>query len=458
MGTPEREQAASAARQEAARLTALDIHGIALTWVDTAGLTRVKAVPTARLAHAARWGVGMSPVFDVLLSDDSAVTSAHAGYPAGDPRLFPDLDRLTVLAAQPGWAWAPADRRAQDGSPYPACQRRFARRMTGLAAERGLRLRMGFATEWTLTTRPAAPGETPTAPAPVEDAGPGPAYGMTRVVELSDYLGDVLRALSAQDVAVLQLHPEYSPGRFEVSTAAADPVSAADDVVLVRETVRAVAARHGLSASFAPVGRVGLPGNGAHLHLSLWRDGKNLCRDGGGPGAMTPTCEAFLAGVLRELPALLALGAPLPASYLRLVPSRWAGAHHCWGVENREAALRFVPGPPDDPEAANAEITCFDAAANPYLLTGAVVAAGLAGLDDRLTLPDPVAGDPADGGVPHLPTSLPAALEHFGRSVVLRAALGDPLFEAVLAVRRGEIALAGEQGPQDLADALRHHY
>jgi glutamine synthetase len=258
---------------------------------------------------------------------------------------------------------------------------------------------------------------------------------------------------------VLQLHPEYAPGQFEVSVEAADPVEAADLAVLVRETVRAVSVRHGLAAWFGPAVAAGGIGNGAHLHLSLWRDGRNLCRGGDGPYGMTALCESFLAGVLEALPALLAVGAPSPASYLRLQPSRWAGVFQCWGLENREAAIRFITGAPDATGAANAEIKCFDAAANPYLLVGTVIAAGLAGIDAGRSLPPPVAGDPAlTGGQIRLPTSLPAALEHFERSAVLREALGDPLFEAIVAVRRAEAELFDSVPPQDIAAATRGRY
>ncbi|MFI9201268.1 glutamine synthetase [Streptomyces sp. NPDC053048] len=447
----QRERAESAARQAAAQLTARDVRGVALTWVDNAGISRVKAVPTSRLAHAARWGVGASPSFDVYLVDDSAVTSRHIGGPDGDLRLFPDLDRLTVLAAQPGWAWAPVDRYEQQGVPYVACQRGFARRMADAAQARGLRLSMGFETEWVVTH---ANGHEPP-----RYACSGPAYGMTRMIELSDYLRDVLDALTAQRVEVLQIHPEYSPGQFEVSVAPTDPVDAADLSVLVRETIRAVSLRHGLDASFAPVVEPGGVGNGAHLHLSLWQDERNLCRGGDGPCGMTRECEAFLAGVLRELPALLALGAPTPASYLRLEPSRWAGVYQCWGLEAREAALRFITGAPDDVLGANAEVKCFDPAANPYLVTGAVIAAGLAGLDEGLVLPAPAAGDPAvTGGQVRLPTSLAEALEHFERSELLRTALGDPLFEAIAAVRAGEVKLFEGLAPKDIASATRRRY
>ncbi|MGK5732134.1 glutamine synthetase [Streptomyces sp. URMC 124] len=463
MDAPPHEAAASAARQEAARLTAMDVHGVALTYVDNAGITRVKAVPTARLAHAAQWGVGMSPVFDVYLSDDSAVTSAHIGGPDGDLRLFPDLGRLTVLAAQPGWAWAPADRFEQDGAPYAACQRGFARRMAERAARSGLGLRMGYETEWVVTHAAEAGGgaDGPQDAARARRyAGPGPAYGMTRVIGLSGYVRDVLKALADQDVEVLQIHPEYSPGQFEISTAPSDPVAAADEVVLVRETIRAVSAHHGLHATFAPVVEHGAVGNGAHLHLSLRKDGGNLFRGGDGPLGMTRTGEAFLAGVLRALPALLAVTSPHPAGYLRLAPSMWAGVFQCWGPENREAALRFIPGPAREPQAANAEIKCIDATANPYLVAGAVIAAGLDGIDRKDTLPPPVSGDPAvtRAAVPRLPAGLPEALEHFRGSALLREALGDALYEAFLAVREGEQARLRHHGPEALVADLRHHY
>ncbi|MCC3775615.1 glutamine synthetase family protein [Streptomyces sp. UNOB3_S3] len=452
MERPDREREESAARQAAAQLTAQGVHGVALAWVDNAGISRVKTVPTGRLAHAARWGVGMSPCFDVYLVDDSSVTSPHIGGPDGDLRLFPDLERLTVLAARPGWAWAPADRYEQHGGPYLACQRRFARRATEAAAARGLRLRMGFETEW-VVARAGAEGPEPAY------ACAGPAYGMARVTELSGYLGDILDALAAQRVDVLQLHPEYSPGQFEVSVAAADPVGAADLAMLVRETVRAVSLAHGLDAFFGPAVVPDGVGNGAHLHLSLWEDDRPLCSGGDGPYGMTRECEAFLAGILAELPALLALGAPSPASYLRLAPSRWAGAYQCWGLENREAALRFITGAPDAPGAANAEVKCFDPAANPYLAVGGVLTAGLAGLDAGLALPPPVSGDPAaTGAAPRLPASLTEAVEHFERSGLLRDALGDALFEAVVAVRKGEVRLFEGVPPEEIAAATRGRY
>jgi glutamine synthetase len=449
----DRQALAVRSRELAAGLAGQGVRAVALTWVDNAGVTRVKSVPVERLPEAAAWGVGMSPVFDVFCVDDSITTSEHIGGPVGDLRLHPDLDRLTALAAQPGWAWAPVDRWTQEGEPYAACQRTFARRQVERARAAGLELRMAYEIEWFV----GQPGQDPL------PACAGPAYGMTRVVELSDYIRDVLAALAAQGVVVEQFHPEYAAGQLELSVAPADPVAAADVSVLVRETVRAVAIRHGLRASFAPVVVAGQVGNGRHLHFSVWEGSRNLFAGGAGPHGMTERGAVILAGVLDRLPALVAVGAPSVASYLRLVPQRWAGAFRCWGRENREAALRFVTGVMGARDtAANVELKCCDPAANPYLLAGAVTAVIAQSADGGLRLPDEVDVDPAGLAAAdqpaRLPGSLAEAVRHLEADAGLRAAMGEELFLAYLAVRRAEADLFAGKAPEEVVAATRWVY
>jgi glutamine synthetase len=408
----------------------------------------------------------MSSVFDVFCVDDSITSGRLVGGPVGDLRLYPDLARLTVLAAQPGWAWAPVDRRTQDAEPYPACQRTFTRRMVDRARSAGLQMRMAFEVEWFVGAATHDGPGTHAAPPP---ACIGPAYGMTRVVELSDYGRDLLAALDAEHVAVEQFHPEYASGQFELSVAATNPLAAADLNVLVRQTIRAVTLRHGLRVSFAPVVAAGQVGNGGHLHFSASsRAGAgsptaNLFAGGDGPHGMTTQGESILAGLLSRLPALVAIGAPSVPSYLRLVPQRWAGAFQCWGRENREAALRFVTGVVGDRDAAaNAEIKCCDPSANPYLLVGAVCAIAAEQADAGLRLPPEVTVDPASLAYadrpPRLPTSLPEAISHLERDEGLRAAMGEELFDAFLAVRRAEVELFKGRSPEEIVAATRWRY
>jgi len=456
MDEQERDRRAGLARDVVKKYGSTGVQAVALTWVDNGGITRVKAVPLAKLEAAAAWGVGMSPVFDVFALDDSITTSRYIGGPGGDLRLHPDLAMFRKLAAQPGWAWAPADRYTQEGAVHAACQRSFARRMVEVARDRGVELQVAFEVEWFVGQE--------TGDGTVVPGCAGPAYGMTRLVELSDYSRDVIAALAAMDVEVEQFHPEYAPGQLEVSVAPAEPVRAADLSVLVRHTIRAVTQRYGLRASFAPVVVAGQVGNGGHVHLSVWRNGRNLFAGGDGRYGLTEPGESFLAGILDALPSLCAVGAPSEASYLRLVPSHWAGCFRCWGRENREAALRFVTGSHgSEPTAANAEVKCFDASANPYLLIGALVAHGLAAVDKARALPEEVEGDPAlldpaeldRLGVTRLPQSLTEALGHLERDMLLVDAMGGPLFESFLAVRRAEADLFAGRAPDEIAAATR---
>jgi glutamine synthetase len=448
------ERAATLAKELAGR----GIEGVALNYVDNSGITRVKAVPPTRLEAAATRGVGMSPVFDVLLVDDSVTATEAATAPVGDLRLHPDLARLVNLAAQPGWAWAPVDRRALSGEPHPLCHRNFASRMVARAAELNLSAAMAFEIEWVVSSG-AGDDFTPVTL--------GPAYGMTRLVECSDYLREVVRAFEAEGLEVEQVHPEYAASQFEISVKHNDPVGAADDSVLGRETVRAVGVTHGWRTSFAPSVVAGQVGNGGHVHVSLRRGDRNLFAGGDGPYGVTAEAEAFMAGVLRELPALLALGAPSVGSYLRLIPQHWAGAYQAWGLENREAALRLVTGTAGhEPGSANFEVKCFDLSASPYLVVGSVLAAGLAGLEDKLQLPPEVTVDPATltkrqlsvVGARRLPASLGVALDHFEESTVLAKALGKPLYQTLVAVRRAEVALFADASPEEVAQRSRWRY
>jgi glutamine synthetase len=473
LDAPRRAQAMARARLLAERLAAAGVTMVALSWVDNAGIARAKTIPLGRLERAAGWGIGMSPVFDVFLVNDSITTSPHIGGPGGDLRLVPDLDRLAVLAGQPGWAWAPVSRYTQEGRVYAGCQRSFARRMAAEARDRGLELRMAFEIEWALGAEAggnaAAAGAGRAGGAAGADAGfrpacSGPAYGMTRVVELSDYGREVVGALEREGLTVEQFHPEYAAGQLEISVAAAGPVGAADDSVLVRETIRAVSVRHGYRASFAPSVVAGSVGNGGHVHLSVWRDGQNLLAGGPGRHGLTAEGEAFAGGIFERLPALTAVGAPSMASYLRLVPSHWAGVFQCWGRENREAALRLVTGSAGEQDArANVEIKCFDLAANPYLVTGALIAAGLAGAASGAVRPPEIEGDPAglspaeitDRGLRRLPQTLAEASDCLERDAVLRSAMGEPLAEAFLAVRRGEAETFAGASPEEIVEQTR---
>jgi glutamine synthetase len=452
---PERQARSAQAENLVASLAEGDVAMVATTFVDNAGITRVKSVPLDRLPQLAAWGVGASTSFDYFRFDDWLAAPPGGTAPVGDLRVIPDLRRFVPLAAQPGWAWSPGDRYRQDGQPHDCCNRLLLRRLVDDAAADGLEIKAAFEIEWVIS---AGDGDD------FVSAAIGPGYGMSRLVGVSDYARDLIAALSVEGIKVEQFHPEYAVGQLELSVAAESPVDAADTSVLVRSTIRAVGRRYNYRTSFSPKVEAYDVGNGGHVHVSAWRDGQNLMAGGNGPCGLTADGEAFAAGILNHLPGLLALGAPSVASYLRLVPSHWAGVYACWGLENREAALRMITGSAGSTEwAANLEVKCVDLTANPYLLLAGLLAAGSNGVAAGARLPEPVDVDPAvlapeeldRRGIRRLPTTLRQSTDALTADLVLREALGSALLDSVLAVRESEIGLFAEASAEEVVRAFR---
>jgi glutamine synthetase len=174
-----------------------------------------------------------------------------------------------------------------------------------------------------------------------------------------------------------------------------------------------------------------------------------------------------LAGVLAQLPGMTAIGAPLALSYHRLQPSHWAGVFSCWGNENREAALRLEAAEgPGAARSANVEWKSVDGAANPYLALGAIVAAGLDGLEHGLELPPPVVADPVDlspderaaGSIVRLPETIADAAESLAEATVLREAMGPYLHDCVVAVRRAEAEASDGLDERTLVERYRWRF
>jgi glutamine synthetase len=271
------------------------------------------------------------------------------------------------------------------------------------------------------------------------------------------FTDDLLAALEAQGIQPEQAMPEYGPGQQEISVRHADPLRAADNQIRVRETARAVAAEHDLVASFAAKPFPDEIGSGAHVHLSLWDTaaGANLLYDPtADPGGLSDLGRSFVAGILAHLPALTAITCPTVNSYRRLQPHAWASAFVCYGFDNREAAVR-IPSPFWGREQAttNLELKTADNTCNPYLALGALLAAGLDGLERRLDPGPPLDQDPgglsdeerAARGIHRLPATLDEALDLLAADPVLTGAMGETMTGAFLTVRRSEAAAYRDQ-------------
>jgi len=454
-GAPGPDAVVGAGAALAARLEEAGVRWVVSSMVDMGGVTRVKCLPVGRLAAAAAEGTGAPESWVAAQGNGEFALPDSVGGSVGDLRLIPDLDALTACAAAPAWAWAPTDQYRQDGTPHPACQRTFLRRMVTLAEEAGFVAAVGSEFEWF-----TASGQDPVVP--LHD---GPSFSANALSLGRPLLEKVLSALEAQGMPVERFHPECSPGQFEISLSPAPPLQAADRTVLFRHTVRTVCAELGLRASFSPIAWAAGLGNGSHVHISLRdREGRNVFHGDGGPAGMSATGEAFAAGVLAELPAITAVACPTVLSYERLRPGHWVGCYRAWGHENRETALRFVQGMTGVRErAANLELRVGDAGGNPYLVLGALLAAGLEGIAQGRRLPAPLQVDPAvvgeDGlarlGVDRLPRTLDEATTALEASSGLRDAMGTELHRTLVAVRRAEARQDAEKPLEQLVAEQR---
>ncbi len=431
---------------------------VGLVLVDNAGIARMKCVPIDRFARACERGIGWSSVWGLSLGDDSFAHDPGLYSPSGDVRLRADPDAAVAVGCAPGWGWAPIDHHEQSGEPWAGCQRHFLRRMVSEAEAAGIELMAAWELEFSVGRDER--GEF----VPLHR---GPGYGAATFGETGGFLLALADALQQSGISAEQVHVEYADGQMEISLPPADALRACDTSILARHVIRWVAAQQGLRASFSPRVVAGSVGNGSHIHLSVWRDGVNRFAGGGGQEGLHPDGEQFVAGMLRHLPALTALGAPTALSYERLQPSHWAGVYACWGNENREAALRLEgAGGASSATSANVEWMSVDGAANPYLVTGALIAAGLDGLAERLELAPAVSEDPADLsgadlaalGIVRLPEALEAAAEAFAASSMVRSAMGDYLHDRVAAVRRAEAATADGLDEETLVANYRWRY
>jgi glutamine synthetase len=346
-----------------------------------------------------------------------------------------------------GVAWAPGNLTDQQGTPAPLCVRSILAATERAAADRGLTALLGAELECTMLALDGGPAST----------APWSPYGIRTSLEHSAFLVDLAGAAERAGLSIEQIHTEYGHDQIEVSLAPDTPVATADAVILARIVIGRTAARHGLRISFSPVPFDGGAGNGAHLHLSL-ADGQGPLFSGGdGPYGMRQAGASAIAGVIDTLPDLLGVYAGSVLSALRLKPGNWAGAAACWGLENREAAVRFVAATPGNPHGANAELKLIDPSANPYLAAAAFVGSALRGIERGLELPDEVPEDPSKSGAtpPPLPIEQAAAIEALAGSATAAELITPEVIDALVAVRRYEMTTFGGLPPAETTQALR---
>jgi glutamine synthetase len=237
----------------------------------------------------------------------------------------------------------------------------------------------------------------------------------------------VRNALHAMGVPVESSKGEAETGQEELNIRYGGALTAADQHVLAKQAVKEIAEQRGHGATFMAKWRSDRVGSAAHLHQSLFAEGRNVFHDPDGAHGMSALMGHYVAGLLKYAPDCTLLMAPYINSYKRFVPGTFAPTKLAWSVDNRTSAFRLVG---EGSKGVRIECRIPGADMNPYLACAAQLAAGLAGIEEELPLPPAATGDIYGAeDVPEVPSTLREATAIFRKSKMLRKALGGPVVD-----------------------------
>jgi glutamine synthetase len=402
---------------------------------DISGLVRGKGFPARELPARLKKGVGWTGS-NLMMSPSGPIWDTPFGT-AGDFMIVPDPAMEVRVDFGDGSAiehFFLGDICNTDGTAWECCPRDFLRRaVTALEEAAGLRVVAAFEQEFLYTGTSDRPGD---------------AYALGAFRRAGSFSETFIAALRAAGVVPDTFLAEYGPRQFEVTVMPQLALTAADHAVITREMARAAAHRLGHRVIFSPKPDAELVGNGVHIHMSLVdRAGLPATHAPGEAMELSKPAQHFFAGVLHHMPAICAITAPSPVSFLRLVPNAWAPTVIDIVRQDRGASLRICPV---FAAATLAEVTrqfhvefrTTDAAASPYLALGAVIFAGADGIRRNLPLPS--------GTPPALPRSLPEALDRLAASETVAGWFGPTHLDAYLRFKRVEAEKLAGLSPAEL--------
>ena len=424
---------------EAIRKSTLGKVKVAVADID--GILRGKYIHRDKFFSAVESGFGFC---DVVLGwdmhdqcyDNTQLTGWHHGFPDAIARL--DLNTYRTVPWDGGVPFFLGDFVTAQGKPHPACPRQVLKRVLARAEKMGYTAMVGAEFEFfnfaeTPQTWAEKRGQPPT---PISPGMFG--YSLLRANLNREYFNALMDDMAAFGVPIEGLHTETGPGVYEAAILFSDALEAADRAILFKTGAKEIGARFGIMPSFMAKWSAQYPGCSGHLHQSLSDGKKNLFHDPKGRhGGMSKLFESYLAGQLEHLMGMAPMFWPTVNSYKRLVDGFWAPVKPTWGVDNRTATFRVLPG---SPKATRLETRAPGADMNPYLATAAVLAAGLDGIEKgRKLATAPITGTNVGAEkVPRAPRTLIETTRIFRESQVARDWLGDDFVDHFAATREWE--------------------
>lgn len=414
-----------------ASLEAQGIDIIRLVFADVLGITRSKDLLVSEMEHTAKHGPAFCQGVWVTTTRGGVIDDGHGSISAGLPDLVSkiDFETLRPVPWEPGVAFAIADTHEPDGRENLASPRMVLKHVLAKYESLGFKPVFGPELEFYIARRNSA--------GLFERAinKTGRVYMTGALVDPEGLFLSMIRNLGKLEIGTYAGNHEFSPSQYEINLWHSEALDAADRTFLMKTAVKELAARAGLFATF-----MGKPwndegGSGFHAHVSLTDlTGQNVMFTG---QELSETAGHFLAGILKHAGAMTALTNPTVNAYKRLRPDSLAPYRINWGHDNRSALVRV---PPERGEGTRLEVRVGDGAANPYILIAAILAAGLDGIESKLSAPDPIEGwSYHDEQYELLPGSLREALDALEGDDFLKEMLGAQFIKTFFALKRDEI-------------------
>lgn len=436
---------------------------VRFSFADQHGILRSKSIAAAEVPAALRSGVGFP---SSLLAKDTSNKTVFPVFTPGAGLGMPEFEGAAdaVMVADPStwrvlpWArktgWLLCDLRFPSGKPVPFDTRALLKGALATLGRSGYAYRAGLEVEFhvfRITDPRLRPEDAGQPGSPPEVALLNTGYQLlseARFDQLEPALEILRENLGGLGLPLRSFECEFGPSQAEITLHVQEGLAAADAMLLFRSATKQILRRHGYLATF--MCRPKLPNvmsSGWHLHQSLWKGGKNAFVSE--KDFLSETGKHFLAGLLEHAKASCAFSTPTINGYKRYRPFSLAPERVIWGRDSRGAMLRVLGGPGDP--ATRIENRIGEPGANSYLYFASQIHAGLDGVQRKL---DPGAPElkPYDSSAPHLPRSLPEAVESLKTSKVLREGMGSAFVDYYCRIKEAEterFKLAGKDAGDD---------
>jgi len=411
--------------------------------VDIDGIWRGKRIAAPYfLESVARKGTNICNIlFGWDMQDVSVPNLSYTGWQTGYPdiTLLPDLSTLKLVPWEPGVASVICDIYSPDGSVLELSPRQVLRRVLAQAEQAGYTAHCGYELEFYLLKGTADELEARGFRDLETMTRGNHTYSVFRDTAAEHVLGEIRDQLAAYGIYIEASNSEHGPGQFEVNMRYCDALHAADSAMLLKHSVKELAARHGYTATFIAKLSTEWAGSSGHCHQSLQgTDGSLVFANPDDAGNLSAVGQSYMAGVVDLAKEMTALYLPTINSYKRTEGATWAGSSATWGFDNRTVALRAIPAAG---AAARIENRIAGADANPHLVIAASLAAGLHGVAKGLTPPAAIAGNGYEQATQAdlLPQTLEEATRILEASNTVRTLLGDQFVDHYVATRRWEL-------------------